>query len=263
MVARAALLIVGDHLRRRAAHLDFRAHPLQARSKRFNLLLLVRGSRLEVLLQLRDGRFLFLHCAALFEELVEQHRIHSFVAHSVNFPLCVAGHQIRIHFFHFFGHEAELRDAVWIKLVLVAEGHRFQRKDRFARLVHRLDLVLETSGGDGRAELTVGSNDYSYSPRHSYPRDAGDKCFVCVPPVPMRMVLDSPATLGLPISMLLLPVVRFVPAATPSAMLLPPVALLNSAFTPVAVLSLPVELKTSALAPVAVLLLLVVLFSNA
>src|SRR5205823_336622 len=92
-------------------------------------------------------------------------------------PLCVAGHQIRIHFFHFFGHEAELRDAVWIKLVLVAEGHRFQRKDCFARLVHRLDLVLETSGGDGRAELTVGPNDYSYSPRHSYPRDAGDKCF--------------------------------------------------------------------------------------
>src|SRR5437773_7167408 len=86
MVGRAALLIVEDHLRRRAAHLDLRAHPLQARSKRFNLLLLVRVSRLEVLLQLRDGRFLFLHCAVLFEKLVEQHRIHSFVAHSVNFP---------------------------------------------------------------------------------------------------------------------------------------------------------------------------------
>ena len=56
MVARAALLIVGDHLRRRAAHLDFRAHPLQARSKRFNLLLLARASRLEVFLLLRHRR---------------------------------------------------------------------------------------------------------------------------------------------------------------------------------------------------------------
>ncbi len=46
------LLIVADHLRRRAAHLDLRAHLLQARCKRFNLLLLPHGSRLEVLLLL-------------------------------------------------------------------------------------------------------------------------------------------------------------------------------------------------------------------
>ena len=51
-----ALLIVEDHLRCRFAHLDLRAHLLQARSKRFNLLLLVRGNRLEVLLLLRDRR---------------------------------------------------------------------------------------------------------------------------------------------------------------------------------------------------------------
>ena len=36
MVGRAALLIVENHLRRRAAHLDLRAHFLQGRSKRFN-----------------------------------------------------------------------------------------------------------------------------------------------------------------------------------------------------------------------------------
>jgi hypothetical protein len=74
-------------LRRRAVHLDLRAHLLQARSKRFNLLLLMRGSRLEVLpllrelglkvrLLLRHSRSQFLHCAVLFEELVEQHRVH-------------------------------------------------------------------------------------------------------------------------------------------------------------------------------------------
>ena len=50
---RAALLIVDHRLRRRAAYLDLRGHSLQARSKRFKLLLLVRGSRLEVLLLLR------------------------------------------------------------------------------------------------------------------------------------------------------------------------------------------------------------------
>ena len=54
MVARAALLIVEGHLRRRAAHLDLRAQILQARSKHFNLLLLVRGGRLKVLLLLRE-----------------------------------------------------------------------------------------------------------------------------------------------------------------------------------------------------------------
>jgi hypothetical protein len=50
------LLIISDHLRCRFVHLDLRAHLLQARSKRFNLLLLVRGSRLEVLLLLRHRR---------------------------------------------------------------------------------------------------------------------------------------------------------------------------------------------------------------
>ena len=45
-----ALLIVDGHLRCRFARLDLRAHFLQARSKRFNLLLLVRHRCLQVLL---------------------------------------------------------------------------------------------------------------------------------------------------------------------------------------------------------------------
>jgi hypothetical protein len=39
------LLIVEDYLRRSAAHLELRAYPLQARSKRFNLRLLVRVTK--------------------------------------------------------------------------------------------------------------------------------------------------------------------------------------------------------------------------
>jgi hypothetical protein len=57
MVGRAALLIVNDHLRRRAAHLQLRAHPLQARSQLLNLLLLPRGIHLEVPFLLRQFTF--------------------------------------------------------------------------------------------------------------------------------------------------------------------------------------------------------------
>src|SRR5207249_10321447 len=48
--ARSALLIVHNHLRSSAAHLDLRAHVLQSRSKRFNLLLLLRNLGLKVFL---------------------------------------------------------------------------------------------------------------------------------------------------------------------------------------------------------------------
>ena len=42
-----------------------------------------------------------------------------------------------------------------VKLLLVAEDDRFERENRFASFVHRLDLVLETRRGNDRAELTV------------------------------------------------------------------------------------------------------------
>jgi hypothetical protein len=61
----------------------------------------------------------------------------------------------------------------------------------------------------------------------------------------MRILPDSPATPALPISMLLLPVVKFKPALKPIAMLLLPVVLLTSASTPSAVLDVPVVLLRS------------------
>ena len=79
------------------------------------------------------------------------------------------------------------------------------------------------------------------------------KVAVCVPWVPMRMVLDSAAAPALPISMLLLPVVRLNPALRPSPMLLLPVVLKASALSPAAVLKLPVVLCSSACSPSAVL----------
>ena len=41
-----------------------------------------------------------------FQEFVEQHRIHCVVAHGVDLAVGRASHQIRIHLFHFLGHEA-------------------------------------------------------------------------------------------------------------------------------------------------------------
>ena len=62
----------------------------------------------------------------------------------------------------------------------------------------------------------------------------------------MRIMLDSPATPLLPISMLLSPVVRLLPASAPKAVLLLPLMLLWSATLPMAVFELPVKLATRA-----------------
>ena len=66
----AALLSVVDHLRRGFGHLNLSAHLLQARSKPFNLLLLLPELGPEILLLLRDDPFQFFYFAMLFEEFV-------------------------------------------------------------------------------------------------------------------------------------------------------------------------------------------------
>lgn len=71
---------------------------------------------------------------------------------------------------------------------------------------------------------------------------------------PTRMVPLSPAVPWLPMSMLLLVVVRFSPASHPTAVLLLPVVLDDSAAEPTAVLKEPVVFVWSALSPRAVLL---------
>ncbi len=87
-----ALLIIVDHLRRSFARLDLCAHFLQARSKSFNLLLL-----------LGYGRFLLLHFAVVvldfavfFEKLVQQHRVHGVVTDGVDLTVSVAHDQVRV-----------------------------------------------------------------------------------------------------------------------------------------------------------------------
>src|SRR5207244_12265360 len=50
----------------------------------------------------------------------------------------------------------ELRDASRVKLVLIAEGHRLECKDRFARVVHGLDFLLKASRRGDRPEMASG-----------------------------------------------------------------------------------------------------------
>jgi hypothetical protein len=93
----AALGIV-DHLRRGFARFKLGVYLLQSRSQRFNLLL-----------QPLDSPFLFLVLAVFFEELVDQHSVHRFVANGVWLTVAVGNHQVRIHSRYFFGHQSKPR----------------------------------------------------------------------------------------------------------------------------------------------------------
>jgi len=82
----AALVIAVCHLRCGPARFKLCAHFLKASSKRFSLF------------------FQLLNSQVLFEELVEQHRVHRLVAHTVRLAFVIASNQIGIHLFDFLGH---------------------------------------------------------------------------------------------------------------------------------------------------------------
>ena len=65
-----------------------------------------------------------------------------------------------------------MRDGIGVKLLLVTKGHWFKRKNRFARFVHRLNLVLESGRRLDRAKLTVGSYHHCYTWWDGCPTDA-------------------------------------------------------------------------------------------
>src|SRR6266540_2968946 len=152
------------HLRRQLADLklhadflDLRRLLLEARCQGLDLLMLLR----QVELQFSDSGFLFLNFAVLypnllvlFQELVEQHRVHCFVADGVNLVLIVTHHEVRVHFGYFFGNQSKLRHARVI--LLVVESDRPERKDGFTGFVHRLNFFLEPARGTKRAELARG-----------------------------------------------------------------------------------------------------------
>ena len=79
-------LRVCDQLWCRFAEHHLLAHLLQSGSESLNLLL-----------HLCDGRSLFnLTFSVLFEELIQQHRVHCFVAHGHGFSVLIANYQDRL-----------------------------------------------------------------------------------------------------------------------------------------------------------------------
>src|ERR1041385_5399710 len=89
------LLIAEDYLEERVARfqlctdfLDLRCLVLERRGQSLDLLLLL----LHDYLQFLNLAILLLTFAMFFQELVEQHRIHCFIAHGVGFPLLVMYH---------------------------------------------------------------------------------------------------------------------------------------------------------------------------
>jgi hypothetical protein len=106
-VAVASLLITHNRLRSGSAEFKLYVHFLQARSQRFNLLLLR------------------LNLATCFEKLIEQHRVHRVVAEGIKPSHRCRASPDRVDLFHLLGHEAELRDALGIDLFVVMEGDRF------------------------------------------------------------------------------------------------------------------------------------------
>ena len=137
-----------------------------------------------------------------------------------------------------------------------------ERQDRFAGFVHWFDVFLESLRGSRNAKLAAGVYD-NCGTCNRYTTDAGDKGSSVSSLLPMRMVLASAATPALPISILLLPVVRLLPALAPKAMLELPVVLRSMELMPRATFRLPVVLEKSALTPTPALLMPMVLLLSA
>jgi len=61
----------------------------------------------------------------LFEEFIEQHRVHCVVADGLEVAIVIAFDQIRSCLLHFLSDKAKLRNTIWIKLLLITEGYCF------------------------------------------------------------------------------------------------------------------------------------------
>ena len=111
----------------------------------------------------------------LFKKFIQQHCVHRFVAHGVGLIFFIAHHQVWVNLCHFLSYEPKLRDAVWITLLSVTEGHRLECEERFARLVHRFNVFLESCRRIVGPEAAGGINENrSRSPRNNHPANAGD-----------------------------------------------------------------------------------------
>src|SRR6266487_1822308 len=91
-----------------------------------------------------------------FKKLVQQHRVDPIEAQGFGLPFLIAHHQVRRRLGHFLGDEAKHFCVGWINIAVVAVGDRLERVERFAGLLHGLDLVLVASRGNDVAKFTGG-----------------------------------------------------------------------------------------------------------
>ena len=121
-------------------------------------------------------RFQFLDFLALLEKLIEQHRVHRFVAHRVDVAVLIAHHEVRIYFSYLFGDQTKLRCVCVVTLVV--ERDWLERQDSFTGVVHWLNLFLEPARRTQRAQLAVAVDQHWYCrPAGCHATNAGDKGF--------------------------------------------------------------------------------------
>ena len=221
-----------------------------------------------------------------FEEFVEQHRVYRVVAHGLHLAFVITSHQLRIHLFYFLGDESKHCGAIKFNLLFITEGDRLKRQNRFARFVHGLNLVLEPSRGDKRADLVVGI-DVNCSARRDRGVNISDPSGVALASNPQDGRADADiaaardtnasdiADGGVVVASYIdterviadgdVAVASYIATERVTAEgLVPPAGgIMIGAWVPVAVLKSPVVLLKSAKAPVDVLLPPVVLLKNA
>src|SRR2546428_212271 len=117
-----------------------------------------------------------------FKKLIEQHRVHRVVAYGVDLAVLVADYQVRIYLSYVLSNQPKLRSVCGGALVV--KCHWLQRKNSFAGLVHRFNLLLKSARGTGRAELAGGVDQHWYCVAVSrcHPANVADKAaaaYVC------------------------------------------------------------------------------------
>jgi hypothetical protein len=68
----------------------------------------------------------------LFQEFVEQHRVHLIITNGEEFAALISHHQVGFSFFHLLNHLPGLRDAGLGQARARTEGGRPKGQDRFA-----------------------------------------------------------------------------------------------------------------------------------
>src|SRR4029077_12126524 len=121
---------------------------------------------------------LSLEFAMRFKKLVEQHRVHSIVAHRVDLAFVVAHYQIGVYLSDFLGNQTKFRPVRAVAIVV--ECHWLKRQNCLAGFIHWLDVFLKPARGTGCPEVAGRVNQYRYGVvvPGCHPTNAADKTTV-------------------------------------------------------------------------------------